>query len=169
LRMNFNKEAIYRYYRDRLDQLLADPKVDTNVILTQFAHKCSSPVRGDVAYNQHGNQLKADILSEVENRRLFLKLDKKDFKPILLRVSTGLIGAIVYASLEAELIEQPINKTRYDETLSSVLRRPDGTPYEPSTFKNTVSDVKEAHIIEAKAMLIKMNQVLDQRAEILKR
>jgi len=167
VRMNFNKEVFYKYYRDRLDQLLAEKGADAKQILNRFTYKCSIPVRDDIAYNPWGNLLREDMIAEIQNRGLWISFDNEDFKPVNFEENSGVIGAMTYAMIESSFIKRPVGAPFY-RTLSRFLRGPNG-PFGPSTYKNTITNPSESCLLRVKEILIRMNRALDERLEHLKR
>jgi|GEM_PF-2402889 len=161
IRFNFNKESVYKFYRNRLEKLLKESDGAEQEILIQWQIESLTPVRSDMAYNIHSNTLAADIQVEVEKQRKYFLQMNSTVQPIQFSIQVGVYVALLRFFKDAGVIKEPASMNGLFYTIREVTRGPDNSQYEFNTIRNRFRLDFDKNVKEAKAVLLKVIDHID--------
>jgi len=161
IRFNFNKESVYKYYRNRLEKLLKESNGNEQAVLIQWQIESQTPVRRDMAYNKCSNTLSSDIQAEVEKRRKYFLQMNSIVHPIQFSEHVGVYVAILRFFKDAGVIKEPPSMNVLFHTVREITRGPDNKQYEFNTIRNRFGLDYDKNVKEAREVLLKVIRHID--------
>lgn len=158
IRFNFNKEIVYKYFRDKLRSELKKHKGEEPELLRRWLVECESTgVRKDMAYDPNCLDLSYDMINEVRKQKRIFLIDNEILYPLQFKEHASVYCIIISMFIRIQAILVPIDNTTIHRTIQKATRGPRNKEYELGSIrtyftKPTLASIKEAKLLLKRAL-----------------